>query len=76
VRQVESVIDFGKVIFGESKKQFYKLINEGALKNTIVFKGKSGEDIMGLDMSASVNSSRNYSLEKSGNNEVDSQLRD
>lgn len=31
---------------------------------------------MGLDMSASVNSSRNYSLEKSGNNEVDSQLRD
>ncbi len=31
---------------------------------------------MGLDMSASVNSSRNYSLERSGTNEVDSQLRD
>ena len=53
MRHETSVIDFGNVIFGESKKLLYKLKNSGALPNIVSFKGNNGEDLQVLDLSGS-----------------------
>ena len=42
VKVHEQVIDFKKVIFGESLKREIKFINEGALNTDIIFKNNKG----------------------------------